>query len=314
MSWPEVSPNVLWLLGGLLGVLTIGSVVRIGWFAAAPSKQARTRLASLQVWWVLTALLAAAVLLGKTAAVLLLALASWLGLREFFRLTAKRTGPHVGQWLAYAMVPVAYWWVWLGWREMLWISVPAGFLLLVSAYAVSANKIRGFIVDVAVELWGVMLLVFCLSHAALLFSLPESSNPRGHSGGWFLYLVLLTESNDIAQALWGRQFGRHHVTPHVSPNKTWEGLLLGIATTVVLALLLAPWLTPLPWEWAAGAGLLIAVGGFFGDITMSAVKRDVGVKDSGTLLPGMGGMLDRVDSLTFTAPLFFYFVYFLRAS
>ena len=138
--------------------------------------------------------------------------------------------------------------------------------------------------------------------------------------------MLLTESNDIAQALWGRQLGRHKVTPQVSPHKTWEGLLLGISTTVLLAIALAPLLTPLhagpsreslrvelgfPVVWSALAGVAIAVSGFFGDITMSAVKRDVGIKDSSSLLPGQGGMLDRIDSLTFTAPVFFYFVYWL---
>src|SRR5689334_19320922 len=119
MPWPDVSPNVVWLLGGLFGVLILGSFIRIGWAVRAPREQARTRLASLQVWWVLTVLLAAAVLFGKTVAVALFAIASWLSLREFFRLTARRTGPHVGQWLAYAMVPIAYCWVWLGWREVL---------------------------------------------------------------------------------------------------------------------------------------------------------------------------------------------------
>ena len=143
------------------------------------------------------------------------------------------------------------------------------------------------------------------------------------SVGLFLYLVVLTESNDIAQALWGRKFGRHAITPRVSPHKTWEGFLLGAGTTVVLSLALAPVLTTLttcslrlagrtahvPYLPAVLAALLVACGGFFGDVTISAIKREVGVKDSGSLLPGMGGILDRIDSLTFTAPLMFYFVY-----
>jgi phosphatidate cytidylyltransferase len=204
--------------------------------------------------------------------------------------------------------------------------VPVGLLLLVSAYTVTAGKTKGFLVDVAVEMWGVMLLVFCLSHAALLFALPQATNPVAGASGWFLFLVILTETNDIAQALWGRRFGKHAVTPRVSPHKTWEGLILGVATTVLLAMMLGSLLTPLdeipifgkgdtaitlPLFWSVVAGLIIAIGGFFGDITMSAVKRDAEVKDSGTMLPGMGGVLDRIDSLTFTAPLFFFFIYFL---
>ncbi len=141
--------------------------------------------------------------------------------------------------------------------------------------------------------------------------------------GMFVYLVLLTETNDIAQALWGRRFGRHKIMPRISPHKTWEGFLLGAATTFIVSLPLAYALTPLtncplhlgefqvhiPYLPSAIAGILIAVGGFWGDVTFSAIKREAGVKDSGSLLPGQGGILDRVDSLTFTAPVFFYFVH-----
>ena len=127
-----------------------------------------------------------------------------------------------------------------------------------------------------------------------------------------LYLIFLTQFNDVAQYVWGKLTGRHKIIPKVSPNKTWEGFLGGLATTTVLAATLAPYLTPLtPIESLCG-GLLIACGGFIGDVTISALKRDIGVKDSGSLLPGHGGILDRIDSLTYTAPLLFHFVYYLH--
>ena len=96
--------------------------------------------------------------------------------------------------------------------------------------------------------------------------------------------------------------------PSVSPNKTVEGLLGGALTTTVIAIFLAPVLTPLVPAHAVAAGLMIGFGGFIGDVTISALKRDLGVKDSGTLIPGHGGLLDRIDSLLFTAPLFFHFM------
>jgi phosphatidate cytidylyltransferase len=150
-----------------------------------------------------------------------------------------------------------------------------------------------------------------------------AANPASGGAGWFVYLILLTQFSDIAQALWGRALGRRKITPAVSPGKTWEGFLLGAASTQVMAVVLALPLTPLasgislgygddrtsiPYLPALLAGLIVSLGGFVGDLNMSAFKRDLGVKDSGTLLPGQGGILDRVDSLTFTAPLFFYFV------
>ena len=122
-----------------------------------------------------------------------------------------------------------------------------------------------------------------------------------------LFLLLLTELNDVAQYCWGKLLGKHKISPTVSPNKTMEGFIGGVLTTVPLAMLLAPWLTPFSSLDAVLAGALIAVAGFFGDLSLSALKRDLGIKDSGNLLPGHGGILDRVDSLTYTAPLFFHF-------
>jgi phosphatidate cytidylyltransferase len=105
-----------------------------------------------------------------------------------------------------------------------------------------------------------------------------------------------------------RLLGRHKVTPNVSPKKTWEGLIGGIATTTLVAALVGPYLTPMDFRWSALAGLILGIAGFLGDITMSAMKRDLGVKDTGGLIPGHGGILDRVDSLTYAAPAFVHFV------
>jgi len=121
----------------------------------------------------------------------------------------------------------------------------------------------------------------------------------------------LTQSNDVAQFLWGKALGRRKIVPNVSPNKTLEGFLGGVATTTFIAVLLSGLLTPLCRPLALLAGILISMAGFVGDVTMSAIKRDIGVKDSGTLLPGHGGILDRIDSLTYSAPLFFHFTHYL---
>ncbi len=157
-----------------------------------------------------------------------------------------------------------------------------------------------------------MTTVFSISHVAFLLVLPAENNPAAGGAGLVLFLVFLTQFNDVGQYIWGKVLGQHRVIPKVSPNKTWEGLIGGVATTTALAALLASWLTPLDLKEAILAGLLIGLGGFVGDVTISALKRDVGAKDSGSLLPGHGGILDRIDSLTYTAPLFFHFVYYLH--
>src|SRR6185437_3696205 len=122
--------------------------------------------------------------------------------------------------------------------------------------------------------------------------------------------VLLTELNDVAQYIWGKTLGRRKVIESVSPKKTLEGLIGGALTTTVIAFSLAPYLTPLTPTDSIAAGLMIGFGGFLGDVTISAVKRDIGVKDSGSMIPGHGGILDRIDSLLFTGPLFFHFMAF----
>jgi phosphatidate cytidylyltransferase len=333
-----VQPNLLWAVSAMLGSLLVGSALRAIWLTISPGDQKRDRFQSLKTWWVLALLFCGAVLLGQVAVAGLFAVASCLGLREFLRLTnlsgnSSDVGHRVfgdrvvGYWV-YAVVVLQFLWVVLRWFEPFWITVPVASMLVIAGTTAAAGKTKGFLREATTATWGLMLIVFCLSHAAMFLALPQTSNSVAGNAGWVVYLVLLTETNDIAQALWGRRFGRHKVTPQVSPHKTWEGLLLGICTTVILAVALAPLLTPLhhgpsreiagvelgiPFVWSALAGAAIAVSGFFGDITMSAVKRDVGIKDSSSLLPGQGGMLDRIDSLTFAAPVMFYFVYWLYA-
>jgi phosphatidate cytidylyltransferase len=315
---------VLWVLVGVFAAMSLGTVARFAFLYGAPPDKRRQRLGSLLAWWVFAIALAAIMLLGRGAALILFCIASLKGLQEFLRLTAPRHEGRGLRTLAFLAVPLQYLWVYLGWQELAWTFIPVFVFLLLPARVILAGKPAGFIEAVTSVAWGLGLVVFCFSHIALFFTLPAGNNPVGGAVGWILFLILLTESHDIAQALWGRRFGRHKLTPTVSPNKTWEGLVLGTLTALMLAVLLAPVLTPLSRPATAGgsssaallvrpllAGLLIAIGGLFADLTMSAVKRDVGVKDTGTLIPGQGGLLDRIDSLTFTTPLFFYFVYFL---
>jgi phosphatidate cytidylyltransferase len=116
--------------------------------------------------------------------------------------------------------------------------------------------------------------------------------------------------NDISQYIWGKLFGHRPIAPSISPKKTSAGFYGGILTTVVLAILLR-FLSGFSLEIALVSGLLISLSGFLGDLVVSAIKRDVGVKDSSQLIPGHGGILDRIDSLTYTAPLFFHFVSYI---
>ena len=318
--------NVAVVIGLLFVALVVGTVFRLAALGRNSNpEKARQRTGSLVTWWSLFALLAVVVLLGRPAAIIAFAVASTIGLGEFRRLSERRVSTaHLGGW-TYAAVAVHYLFVYLGDFAPVWTFIPVWIFCILLVQLVVTGQTEGFLEITGVTFLGLMLTVFLFSHAVLLLAIPTNDSFPAEAIGLFVYLIVLTESNDIAQALWGRRFGRRKIAPTVSPHKTWEGFLLGAATTTVLACVLAPWLTPfagappqvadamfpMPYVFAVAVGPLISVGGFFGDVTISAIKREVGVKDSGELLPGQGGILDRIDSLIFTAPLLFYFTFIL---
>ena len=310
------SPPLLWTIACLFAVLTVGTIVRIAMLGGVVNSSAQSHRNSSKTWWALASSLAIASILGEAGVVVLLAIAGILSLREYLQLVGWKTVGSPTAVIVFASVPIYYAIALYGDDQVLLSTAPLAFLLVLGALRAWLGLIEDFIRTTAAMILGLMLFVYCLSHAYFLLTLPASTQPWVGNVGWFLYLVILTETNDIAQALVGRRIGKTKITPQISPNKSLEGLLGGIVITMTLAVLLAPSLTTLMQEQsrAAGivlamlAGLLIALSGFLGDINKSGIKRDVGVKDSGTMLPGQGGMMDRIDSLTFSAPVFYYFV------
>lgn len=264
--------------------------------------------ARIRSWWVMILLVAAALVLGRTATVILFAFVSYLALKEYFTIIPTRRADRVVLLVAYLAVPIQYWWVGTAWYGMFVIFVPVYMFLILPAAMVLRGETEGFLKAAGTMHWGLMIAVFAISHAAYLIAVPPPASPPGTGAGLLLLLLILTEFNDVAQFVSGRSFGRHRITPRVSPNKTVEGFVGGLAATTVLAAMLAPALTPIGPLQGALIGAMLATAGFFGDIVMSAVKRDLAIKDTGTILPGHGGILDRVDSLVFTAPLFFHTV------
>jgi phosphatidate cytidylyltransferase len=308
---------------GLAGLLAVGSVIRWVALRGTPREEQRKRLGSLAVWWVMLLVLTVAVMGGRVGGAATLAVVSLLALVEYFRLLDNKQVPTTGKLLVLLAVPATYMGLAVGGDVVFAAAVLAAATIGVTVWLVLRQVTAGFLLTAASLVWGNIVLVFLLSHMAMLFGVQADTNPVGGAAGWVMFLVVFTESDDIFQALWGRRFGRRRITPVVSPNKTWEGFVLGGITALLVGMLLAPLVTPLaqPWSLRLGgnvvqvpfagailAGLLLVLAGFFGDLNMSALKRDVGVKDSGNWLPGQGGILDRIDSLTFTAPVFYYFV------
>lgn len=260
-------------------------------------------------WWVIVLATGLALVLGPVVVLVALALVSFLALREYFSVVPIRHGDRLVLLVAYLAIPTQWWWIGHHAYGLFIIWVPVYLFILLPSVMVLRGEMAGHLRSLGILFWGLMICVFAIGHVAYLYVLPADD---ATGAGLLLALLVLAQGNDVAQYLWGRAIGRHRIAPTVSPNKTVEGFLGGLLTTTALAALAGPLLTPLSSPVALAAGLLVAVSGFLGDLAMSAVKRDIGIKDTGRLIPGHGGVLDRVDSLIFTAPLFFHLVRYVH--
>jgi phosphatidate cytidylyltransferase len=305
-----MDPGLQALGVGLLAVLVIATLIGEVLARRPGSEAAGATIANLhdriRAWWAMVGVLALALLTGRTGAALLFMGVSFLALREFVTLAPTHHGDHRALlWIFFVVTPVQYWLVWRDWYGLFAIFIPVFVFLLVPARVALAGDTREFLVRTAVIQWGLMICVYCVSHAPALLMLDA----HGEGGGakLLLFLLIVVQGSDVLQYIWGKLFGRHKIAPSVSPNKTWEGFIGGVASATVLGTALW-WLTPFqPWQ-AAVMALIIALMGFSGGLTMSAIKRDRGVKDFGALIAGHGGVLDRIDSLCFAAPVFFHLV------
>jgi len=303
-----VPRSVLVVLGAIVVLLVMASAI-VFVLRRGDETGRHAELASrVRSWWVMVAVFAIAIAFRRGVAIAFFAVLSFLALKEYLSLIpTRRTDRHVLFWV-YLCVPIQFWWVWREWYNLFLIFIPVWAFLFVAMRMVTRGDTKDFLRAAGTIHWGLMTMVFGLSHLAYLLVLPDGKPIAAHGAALLLFVVLLTQLNDVLQYVWGRALGRRKVLESVSPKKTVEGLVGGVLSTTLVSFLLAPVLTPLPRADSIAVGLMIGIGGFLGDVTVSAVKRDIGVKDSGTLIPGHGGILDRIDSLLFTAPLFFHFM------
>jgi phosphatidate cytidylyltransferase len=312
MAWFTLAPEVQGTLIGIFGLLVAATAL----VALVRRLKPNANLGELQqrvnTWWMMVIIFTVAMVVNRTVSVVFFAFVSFLALKEYLSLIPTRRADRRVLFWAYLAIPVQYLWVYGEWYGMFIVFIPVHCFLLLPVRMLLVGQTEGYLRATGMIQWGLMTTVFSLSHAAFLLILRDKADPSLAAGpGLMLYLVMLTQLNDVAQFLWGKMLGGAKIVPTVSPKKTWAGFLGGVGTTTALACFLGPFLTPMNYGQAAVAGVIIGVGGFFGDINLSALKRDLGIKDTGSLLPGHGGILDRVDSLTYTAPLFFHYMYYL---
>jgi phosphatidate cytidylyltransferase len=301
------------LVGGVLGLLVVGSIA--GWMLSLRITGGSGRAtvdninARIRAWWMMALIFVVAIATGRIGSILLFSLISFLALREFVTLAPTRPGDHRALfWSFFIVTPLQYYLVWIEWYGLFSILIPVWMSILLAIRTTLAGDTEHFLERTAINQWGLMICVYFLSHvpALLMLNIPGYENQNAKL---MFFLVLIVQLSDVLQFVWGKSIGRRPVAPAISPNKTWEGLIGGVGSATLVGAALW-WATPFAPLEAGLFALVVTTMGFAGGLIMSAIKRDRGVKDYGAFIEGHGGMLDRIDSLCFAAPVFFHLTRF----
>lgn len=305
----NVLSQVLPIFAGIGGALSLSTA--IGFVLDRRVRDARSRAvienlnSRIRAWWMIVALTGGALLAGHGALILLFAFVSFAALREFITLTPTRRADHWVLFVSFFVVlPIQYGLIAIGWYGLFSIFIPVYAFLILPILAVLSADSTHFLARMAQTQWGLMISVYCISHipALLTLSIPGLED---RTALLLLFLILVAQASDILQYVVGKLCGRRKIAPQVSPSKTVEGFAGGVALATLLGACLSSYFPFGTWA-TAGLALVITLMGFLGGLVMSAIKRDRGVKDWGHMLEGHGGMLDRLDSLCFSAPIFFH--------
>ena len=299
------------LFGGLIITLIIASSIgyglkfKVGF--STPHAVIDNLNARINAWWVMILIIFAAAALGFYGVIGLFFVISFMALREFLSLLYIRRGDHLALAACfYIILPLQYFLVAIDWFCMFTIFIPVyGFLFLPILSALLGDTAHFLDRSTKVQ-WALMISVFCISHIPAILTL-DIEGFEDKKLLLMIFLILVVQSSDVLQYVWGKLFGKHKIAPKLSPSKTIEGFVGGVVSASVLGGLLY-WLTPFNPVQAVLMSLLICLMGFLGGLVMSAMKRSMGVKDWGNMISGHGGMLDRMDSLCFAAPIFFHVV------
>lgn len=315
LTWIKHLSPIMQMALLVLVVLVVASAAVALLQRRRPEKDFSELSARVQAWWIMAAVFFGAIVVSNRISLVFFALMSFWAMKEYVTLLKTRPADHHALVLTFLAVPIQYLWIGLDppWYGMFIIFIPVYMLLSLPVRMVLSKETRGFVESASQIQWGLMIFVFGLSHMAYLLTFPSIGETKANGRTLVLFLVFVVEMSDVLQYIWGKTMGRHKIIPAVSPNKTWEGFIGGVATAMLLSLGIR-FLTPFSILETLLVSLLITVAGFLGGAVMSAVKRDFGVKDFGSVIPGHGGMLDRVDSLCYAAPIFFHYVRYVYIS
>lgn len=272
----------------------------------------------LRVWWLMTAIFVIGFLLQRIGVVILFGCVSFWALREFITMTPTRRGDHRTLfWVFFVFTPLQYILIASDNYGMYSIMIPVYASLFIPTRAAIAGDYKRFLERSAKIQAGLLICVYALSYAPALLDLDlvrtGGEKWNGSNVSVLIFLVVISQLASVLERGWSKLAGRHVIAEKINGSRTWEGVLGSMVTTGLIAASLS-WATPFyPWE----AGVLAAVVTAMacgGAMTMSAIKRDRGVTDTGTLVQGHAGVLDQIDNICFAAPVFYHMTrYFFSA-
>ena len=308
--FPTLSDELIIVISLIIGLLVTASLILFLVKKISPKTNISELAARTRSWWIMAGMFIGAVFISYNISYFFLAFLSFIAFRELYSVLGFREADRGALFWGILAIPIQYYLAYLAWYGAFIIFIPVVMFLVLPLRLVLKGDTHGITKSMALLQWILMLSVFGISHLAYLLSLPELPGFSSGGRGLLLFLVFLTEINDIMQFIWGKLLGRHKILPKVSPNKTWEGFLGGVISTTVIGYFLG-FLTPLSAPNVILVSALLAIAGFSGDVVISAIKRDKGIKDMGNSIPGHGGVFDRIDSPSYTAPVFFHLVYYI---
>ncbi len=303
--------KLLWLFGDVVVLLYVATLIGRWMKRRRKGEASRATIdnvnARIRAWWKMCAIFVAAILLGRVGALVLFGIISFLALREYMTLVPTRRGDHRTLfWSFFVIMPLQYCLIGFQWYGFFALMIPVLAVVFVPTSIAIAGDTASFLERSAKIQFGIMVCAYCLSYAPALLLL-KIPGYEGQDARLLLYLVIVDQMSGVLQFVWDKLIGKNKIAWRVSPNKTWEGSLGGVLSATALGTALW-WATPFTPLQSAGISFTICVFGFCGSLVMSAIKRDIGIKDFGVVIERRGGILDRIDSLCFAAPVFYQVV------
>ncbi|WP_163972079.1 phosphatidate cytidylyltransferase [Oceanobacillus halotolerans] len=295
--------QTVWTLFSIFLTLLVATIL----FYVAKKKQPTKDFSGIQLrvktWWGMFVVFCFATLFTPVVSLLTIMVLCFFALREYFSMMKSRKSDRRLFLWAYLMIPFQFYWIYIGWYGMFIVFIPIYVFLFLPLPRTIGKGTVGFLRSVSFTQWGLMLMVFGLSHLAYY----QFASPA-FGANLVLFLIILTQLNDVIQYLVSIYIGKRKVIPSANPTITWEGFIGALVVTTCVSYILYPYLTPFGITFGILSGVIISVAGYFGSITISVLKRDLLIGNSEKPITMEGRYLTRVDSLTYTSPIFFHII------